>query len=60
VLIASSEYEDLANLCDRVYVFRDGRVVAELSGAALTEAKIVESAFREVPAAPPKPGAARV
>jgi ribose transport system ATP-binding protein len=47
VVVASSEYEDLANLCDRVYVFRDGRVVAELSGEALTEHRIVEAAFRD-------------
>jgi ribose transport system ATP-binding protein len=60
VIIASSEYEDLANLCDRVYVLRDGRVTAELSGGALTEAQIVESAFREVAAASPAPGAGRV
>jgi ribose transport system ATP-binding protein len=47
VVVASSEYEDLANLCDRVYVFRHGRVVAELSGEALTEHRIVEVAFRD-------------
>jgi ribose transport system ATP-binding protein len=46
VVVASSEYEDLANLCDRVYVFRHGRVVAELTGEALTEHQIVEVAFR--------------
>src|SRR6185312_8561556 len=31
VLIASSEYEDLANLCDRVLVLNRGKVVAELT-----------------------------
>jgi ribose transport system ATP-binding protein len=51
VVIASSEYEDLANLCDRVYVLRDGRVVAELVGGALTEDQIVDSAFRNEHAA---------
>ena len=45
VIIASVEYEDLAHLCDRVLVFRDGEVVAELSGADLTEHRIVEQCF---------------
>jgi ribose transport system ATP-binding protein len=47
VLIASSEYADLANLCHRVHVFRDRRIVAELYGSNLTEDRIVECAFRD-------------
>lgn len=46
VLVASSEYEDLAQICDRVVVLRDGRAVAELRGASLTEDRIVEQCFR--------------
>jgi ribose transport system ATP-binding protein len=45
VVLASVEYADLAHLCDRVLVFRDGRVVAELHGAELTEERIVEQCF---------------
>jgi len=45
-LMASTEYDDLAHLCDRVLVFRDGRVVAELHGAELTQERIVERCFR--------------
>ena len=45
VIIASVEHEDLAHLCDRVLVFRDGEVVAELSGAGLTQHRIVEQCF---------------
>jgi ribose transport system ATP-binding protein len=45
VIIASVEYEDLAHLCDRVLVFRDGEVVAELRDADLTEHRIVEQCF---------------
>jgi ribose transport system ATP-binding protein len=45
VIIASTEYEDLAHLCDRVIVFRDGRPVAELQGEQLTPEAIVEQAF---------------
>src|SRR5262249_8786903 len=43
ILIASSEYEDLANMCDRVLVLNRGRAVAELSGGQLTEDAIMRS-----------------
>jgi ribose transport system ATP-binding protein len=46
VLLATSEYEDLPNLCDRVIVMRSGRVIAELHGASLTTERIVEQSFR--------------
>jgi ribose transport system ATP-binding protein len=49
VLIASTEHEDLANLCDRVIVFRDGRPTAELFGEQLTPEAIVERAFLVTP-----------
>jgi len=52
VVIASVEYEDLAHLCDRVLVFRDGEVVAELRDADLTEHRIVEQCFASERAAP--------
>jgi ribose transport system ATP-binding protein len=45
VLIASSEYEDLANLCDRVLVLNRGKVVAELTGAGLSEERILHHCF---------------
>jgi ribose transport system ATP-binding protein len=45
VMIASAEYEELANLCHRVLVFRHGRVVQELSADHLTEARIAEQCF---------------
>lgn len=52
-LMASSEHEDLAHVCDRVLVLRDGRVVAELHGDELTEARIAERCLAEpAPAAP--------
>jgi ribose transport system ATP-binding protein len=46
-VLASSEYQDLPHLCDRVIVFRDGRPVSELHGASLTHERIVEQCFRE-------------
>lgn len=45
VLLASGEFEDLAYLCDRVLIFRDGRVVATLEGEELTYERIVERSF---------------
>ena len=44
VLIASGDYEQLAHICRRVLVLRFGAVVAELSGAELTEASIAACA----------------
>lgn len=42
VFLCSSEHEDLAHLCDRVLVFRNGCIVAELSGEALTAEHVAE------------------
>jgi ribose transport system ATP-binding protein len=44
-LIASTEAEDLAHLCDRVLVFRDGVVVSELVREELSEERITERCF---------------
>jgi ribose transport system ATP-binding protein len=43
IVYASVEYEDLARLCDRVLVFRRGRLVRELAGGTLTKESIVEA-----------------
>jgi ribose transport system ATP-binding protein len=45
-VIASSEHEDLGHLCDRVLVFRDGRVAAELSGAQVNPQRILDESYR--------------
>ena len=45
VVIASAEYEELANLCHRVLIFRGGEVASELVGDDLTEARIAEQCF---------------
>jgi len=43
VVVLSSDALELAGLCDRVLVFSRGRVIAEHSGAAVTEPNIAES-----------------
>lgn len=42
VIVASESAEELAELCDRVLILRDGRISAELSGDALDKHRIVE------------------
>jgi ribose transport system ATP-binding protein len=45
VVISSSDTKELALLCDRVMVMRDGSVVAELSREELTEARMVQASL---------------
>jgi ribose transport system ATP-binding protein len=40
VLVVSSDLEELAGVCDRVLLLRAGRVDADISGNALTEAEL--------------------
>jgi ribose transport system ATP-binding protein len=46
ILVASTDYDQLAALCHRVLVFARGRVADELSGARLTKDAIAEACFR--------------
>ncbi len=41
VLVTSSDAEELVHICDRVFVLRGGMVAAELTGATLTEDRVV-------------------
>jgi len=43
VVIFSSDYEQLANVCHRVIVLQDGRFLRELEGAMVEEQRIVEA-----------------
>ncbi|MCX7298928.1 MAG: sugar ABC transporter ATP-binding protein [Rhodobacterales bacterium] len=52
ILIGSTDYEQLAQLCHRVLVFARGKVVQELSGAALTKDAIAEACFRSTTLTP--------
>jgi ribose transport system ATP-binding protein len=42
----TTELDELDN-CDHVYVFRDGRIVADVARGELTEEKLIESSFSE-------------
>lgn len=45
VLLASSDYEELAELCDRVLVISNGRITAHFTRAELTPAAFTAAAF---------------
>ncbi|NPT44837.1 ATP-binding cassette domain-containing protein [Paraburkholderia sp. 1N] len=47
IVLFSTEYADLANLCDRVVVMRNGQKSAELSGSTLGEQRIVAECMME-------------
>ncbi len=45
VLVISSEPEELPDLCDRVLVMAEGRVVGELAGETLTRHRIITASY---------------
>ena len=47
ILVISSDVEELALLADRVLVMREGRVTGELTGADITEARIIELSYQD-------------
>jgi ribose transport system ATP-binding protein len=42
----TTEIDELGN-CDRVYVFRNGRIVAALDRSDMTEEKVIQSSFSD-------------
>jgi ribose transport system ATP-binding protein len=48
VLLASSDYDELASLCTRVFIISDGQVVARLQGPELGESSIAEACLSAV------------
>ena len=48
VLCASSDAEQLAEICDRVLVFARGRIVTEITGADLTKDGIAEACYASI------------
>jgi ribose transport system ATP-binding protein len=49
VLVISSEPDELPDLCDRVLVMVEGRIMSELKGHALTRKAIVEACYSQTP-----------
>ncbi len=47
VIAISSEPDELPDLCDRVLVMAEGRIVRELAGPALTRNAIIEASYAE-------------
>ena len=45
VLVVSSEPDELPDLCDRVLVMAEGRIVSELHGDALSRSAIIEASY---------------
>ncbi|GGD33845.1 sugar ABC transporter ATP-binding protein [Aureimonas glaciei] len=45
VLVISSEPDELPDLCDRVLVMAEGRIVRELQGDALSRSAIIEASY---------------
>lgn len=44
VLVVSTDFEEIANICHRALVFSRGQVVAELTGSDLTTATLIQAA----------------
>ncbi len=44
VLVVSTDFEEIANICHRAIVFSRGQVTAELSGAALSTESLIQAA----------------
>jgi ribose transport system ATP-binding protein/rhamnose transport system ATP-binding protein len=47
VLVISSEPDELPDLCDRVLIMADGRIVRELSGDEISRAAIVAASYTD-------------
>jgi len=47
VLVISSEPDELPDLCDRVLVMAEGRIVRELDGDAVSRNAIIEASYAE-------------
>ena len=48
VLCASSDAEQLAEICDRVLIFARGRILTEITGADLTKDGIAEACYASI------------
>ncbi len=58
VLVSSSDTKELAMLCDRVLVLRDGELVAEIEGSQLSEDRMIRESLGLEPEAMQRPSGA--
>ncbi len=49
IVVVSSEPDELPDVCDRVLVMAEGRIVRELAGEAVSRSAIVEASYAEDP-----------
>ena len=56
VICASSDYEQLAAICDRALIFSHGRVVNELVGADVTQHGLISACYESAASAPTAAG----
>ena len=52
VIVASSDHEQLATICDRVLIFSYGRIVQEIVGDAISKHRITEQSYGSSSLAP--------
>jgi ribose transport system ATP-binding protein len=45
VICASSDHEQLATICDRVFILRRGKLTRELAGDEVTKERITEQCY---------------
>jgi ribose transport system ATP-binding protein len=50
VICSSSDYEQLATICDRVLIFGRGKIVQQLTGSDVTKERITEQCYNSVAA----------
>ncbi len=48
ILVASTDYDQLAQICDRVLIFSRGQIVAELTASELNKKTIAEYCYRSM------------
>ena len=48
IVVASTDYEQLAQICHRVLIFARGQIVAELTGAHVTKETIAECCYHSM------------
>jgi ribose transport system ATP-binding protein len=45
IIVASTDYDQLAQICDRILVFNSGIIVEEMTGGAFSKSEIAECVY---------------